>query len=558
MIEESRHIGSILTTLARALVLLVAGRDNQKALEWKNKGLMTQVLLDGLDGAADIDGDSIITSSDLLTYVKGEVPRLALQKFNILQNPQGGITGPGEILFSTGRLPAQPEQTATEFNTPTESPVQVEQSTMTGEPNLEIPPTAPLRSWDAGAETLRKALEKVASHQPRDIAGIRDAACALSQYDGSNPHDAFAQAACEQWTAYHDTLRSNDEQLAHQYNRLMAYLGQGHLTAQQRTAALQDFLGMFEGMAHPYLARARTALEQLERGAHQSTLTGLLTPGWVRIAPGTFTMGTPRGHSPRDRDEVQVPIDIKNAFLIQDSEVTQSQWSQAMGTDPSEFSECGAECPVERVTFYDALAYANQRSISEGLSPCYILRGCQGRPGADYTCAGASFSGIQCLGYRLPTEEEWEYVARAGSTTDTYSGHLDIDGNGQSAVLDQIAWYNGNSVVYTSGVLCPEGPLGNTDAPACGPQTVRGKAPNALGLYDMLGNVWEWVWSRPRPEQGSFESGGLASTTRAVSRGGGWYNDARDCRSANRFIMPPSSRFFNLGFRLARTLPNSD
>ena len=127
--------------------------------------------------------------------------------------------------------------------------------------------------------------------------------------------------------------------------------------------------------------------------------------------------------------------------------------------------------------------------------------------------------------YRLPTEAEWEYAARAGTTGPRYGE------------TDEIAWYAGNSGGRTH-------PVGR-------------KRPNAWGLHDMLGNVWEWTadWYGPYPSGAASDPRGPASGSFRVRRGGGWYSDAGRCRSADRNGFEPSYRDFNLGFRLARVQP---
>ncbi len=200
-------------------------------------------------------------------------------------------------------------------------------------------------------------------------------------------------------------------------------------------------------------------------------------------------------------------------FWLKETEVTQGEWQALMGSNPSYFTACGPSCPVEQMSWFDAVDYVNALSRSEGLPECY------GGTGMSQT-----FAGLSCRGYRLPTEAEWEYAARAGTTSDRYGA------------LDAIAWHAGNS--------------GSTT------HAVRGKQPNAWGLYDMLGNVWEWThdW------YGEYGTGAVTDplgaspgSSRVTIRGGSWDLVPADCRAAFRFDSAPGSRNGNLGFRPARS-----
>jgi formylglycine-generating enzyme required for sulfatase activity len=192
-------------------------------------------------------------------------------------------------------------------------------------------------------------------------------------------------------------------------------------------------------------------------------------------------------------------------------EVTQKEYQAVMGTNPSSFN--GGTLPVERVSWYDAVNYCNALSKKEGLTPAYTVNG------TNVTW----FRGAN--GYRLPTEAEWEYACRAGTTTPYSSG----------SSVDAAGWYGNNSGSVT--------------------QPVGQKQANAWGLYDMHGNVWEWCWDW----YGNYSSGsqtdptGAASGSFRVLRGGGWDGLASYLRSAFRDGHNPSSQFSNYGFRLVRS-----
>lgn len=210
---------------------------------------------------------------------------------------------------------------------------------------------------------------------------------------------------------------------------------------------------------------------------------------FVLIQPGKFMMGS------SDGDQRQHEVTISQPFYIGKYEVTQAQWQSVMGSNPSSFDECGGNCPVENVSWDDAQGFISRLNSR----------------GGDYI-------------YRLPTESEWEYAARAGTTGD-YAGNL-----------DSMAWYTSNS----DGRTHPSGT----------------KQPNAWGLYDMHGNVWEWVqdWYGAYPSGEVTDPQGPTSGSGRVIRGGGWIDSAAYCRSAYRNRGSPGYRSYYLGFRLVRTL----
>jgi formylglycine-generating enzyme required for sulfatase activity len=215
---------------------------------------------------------------------------------------------------------------------------------------------------------------------------------------------------------------------------------------------------------------------------------------FVLIPAGTFTMGSPLDEPERDIDESpQHQVTISRSFYMQTTEVTQGQWKSVMRNNPSYFKNCGDTCPVEDVSWNDCQEYISKLNIMEGTG-----------------------------NYRLPTEAEWEYAARAG---------LQVARNGD---LDRISWYNGNS--------------GNRT------HTVGTKSPNAWGLYDMLGNVWEWVqdWKGNYPSSHVTDPTGPPSGSMRVNRGCSWDSNDMYCRSAYRISDTPNVRSKVLGFRIVR------
>ena len=229
--------------------------------------------------------------------------------------------------------------------------------------------------------------------------------------------------------------------------------------------------------------------------------------GYVRIAPGTFMMGSPSSEAGRDSDETQHKVRITRAFLLKATEVTQAEWRSVMGSNPSHFSSCGDRCPVEKVNWHEAVAYCNKLSAAAGLQACY---------------AGHRFVGLGCTGYRLPTEAEWEYAARAGTTGARYGE------------VDAVAWYDGNSGSRT--------------------HEVGTRKPNAWGLFDMLGNVWEWTNDWKEGYSGAVvDPVGASWGQYRVFRGGSWGFEARFARAAVRCGLDPGRRYGFLGFRVARS-----
>jgi len=232
----------------------------------------------------------------------------------------------------------------------------------------------------------------------------------------------------------------------------------------------------------------------------------------VRIEPGTFLMGAPPEEDGRQGDETQHRVTLRRPFLLGATEVTQGQWQDLFGANPSRNTSCGRDCPVESVTWFDAIRFCNALSTREHLPRCYTVDGAAVR--WDQTCAG----------YRLPTEAEWEYAARAGTTGPRYGE------------LEEIAWYGGNK----EGRIHPVGL----------------KVPNAWGLYDLLGNVWEWVFdvAGAYPTGSGFDPSGPAEGPTREFRGGCWSYYEKYCRAAYRQEFVPDKPSEHLGFRVARSL----
>ncbi len=286
---------------------------------------------------------------------------------------------------------------------------------------------------------------------------------------------------------------------------------------------------------------------------------------YILIPAGSFVMGTPDGsgeepqencHDGSKGESPQHEILLDHPFYLKQTEVTQKEWLAVMGEEATEFhfTACGDYCPAETLTWYEAIAYCNSLSELEGFEKCY------GISGDTVTWP----KGYDCLGYRLPTEAEWEYAARAGTDTPLYNGEIQECLCGEESGLDDIAWYCGNSEVTYEG--CSTTGIGSEGPQCSGPHPVGLKEPNPWQLYDMAGNIQEWVWDRwaldyyeQSPATNPMGPDGEDSDYRGL-RGGAWYTTAGACRSGKRYNYYPYKQYRWVGLRVARTacIPDCD
>jgi formylglycine-generating enzyme required for sulfatase activity len=255
--------------------------------------------------------------------------------------------------------------------------------------------------------------------------------------------------------------------------------------------------------------------------------------GMVWIEGGTFTMGSPANEPDRDTDETQHSVTL-TGFYMGKYPVTQAQYQEVTGTNPSRFKTpvspetSTANRPVELVTWYDAVEFCNKLSQNEGLTPVYTITG--RAPANGYPIYNATVTANwSANGYRLPTEAQWEYACRAGTTTAYNTG---------ATVSDHTGWYDLNSGDRT--------------------HSVGEKPANAWGLYDMHGNVMEWCWDwyGYYASDAQTDPSGAGYGTNRVMRGGSWCNFGVRLRSALRLFYAPYDRDDFVGFRLVR--PNTN
>lgn len=276
--------------------------------------------------------------------------------------------------------------------------------------------------------------------------------------------------------------------------------------------------------------------------------------GFEYVPPGTYSMGSPSGEVYHEEDEAQHSVTLSRGLMVSATEVTRRQWQGLMGTDPSMFPSCGPDCPVDNVTWLDALAFANALSATQGLEACYELSACTGTPGASFDCPLSLTFSPTCTGYRLPTEAEWEYTYRAGSTTALHNGEPPNGLACSQPLLDEIAQYCGNcEVPYGGGFDCT--PFGGSAN--CGPVPVRSFRANAWGIHDMSGNVAELVWDIYAPYGGAVADpvGPPHMGEGIVVRGGGFCQNLARLRAADRVSIPRTLRRMGTGFRVVRTMP---
>ena len=372
-------------------------------------------------------------------------------------------------------------------------------------PPAPVAPAAPAavtaeqeeRFWeDAKAAGNQEAYDAYLENYPKG----RYASLARANLARLNAAKAAAQKLAADAAAERANKAEQERRAAEEAQKAAQTTSTGRLAAEAATKE-QDRLALLAQ------EQARVAAEAAQKLA-AARLAELPKPGqiikdcadcpeMVVLPAGSFEMGSNESANERPVRRVNVP-----GFLIGKTEVTQGHWKALMGSNPSYFSSCGDDCPVERVNWDDAQEFAKRLSQKTGKQ------------------------------YRLPSEAEWEYAARAGSNAKWGFGDSEYQ-------LGDYAWFSANSQGKT--------------------QRAAQKRPNSFGLFDMHGNVWEWTqdcWHGDysgAPTYGSAWTTGCSNNWR-VLRGGSWYNLPASLRSAYRYGNAPVNRFDIYGLRLARTL----
>ena len=264
----------------------------------------------------------------------------------------------------------------------------------------------------------------------------------------------------------------------------------------------------------------------IAQGAEPKTVTNSIGMDLIEIPAGKFTMGSPAGEKGYQAREEQVAVTLTKPFWLGKTEVTQGQWKQVMRTEPWEGQndvQADRDCPATFISFFDAVEF------------CDALTDLERK-------AGKLKANEE---YRLPTEAEWEYACRAGTTT-AFSF-------GDESKLNSYAWWGGYDwQVFVSSRKLEAGT--GTAGREQYAHKVGLKKPNPWGLYDMHGNVWEWCWDwNDEKLSGGTDPVGPEEGSERALRGGDWGLPPPHCRSAQRSFMPPESKTIRQGFRVARS-----
>ncbi len=521
--------------IAGDVALMAAGRADQFAgpLPGEGRPAFSYLVLGALRGWGDADEDGSVTAGEAVSYARDALATLALDRD---QTPE--LSGDlGEETLARGRE-AGPDLAAMRLALGSGSGIRT-----TGSATLSTGSDVDLAAAAAEAQRLRREREAL---EERERAIQRRLDEEMQRRRGEAEANLLESAATE-WLALAPLIESPSPEVVDVVQMYVEkYAGAG-VTVEGETTPVavsqveeaREWLRLHAGKR----AGGGRAGDELDRHDHEM----------VRIEPGVFWMGSPDDEEDRDEDERQHRVQITAPFLMGETEVSQGLWEQVMGDNPAasrmrylngethgacnEYdgeSLVGRELPVLCVDWLDVVRFCNRLSESEGLDPAYRI--------SDEIVTWDRAAD----GYRLPTEAEWEYAARAGSSGRFPGGSRADEVCEIANVADATAenlWPG-----WTEGFSCSDG------VAALAP--VGSYQPNEWGLYDMTGNVWEWLWDW----YGEYPSGtatdpiGSSTGSFRTLRGGAWDGGPRYTRIALRGGGPPSRRVDRLGVRLARSI----
>ncbi len=450
--------------------------------------------LGGLHGWADQDKDGHIRSREILDYVK-----LALRATSPsvdIQKPE--LIGMGDLVISSGPSGGGPDLSRIREG---------------------IDPVLVARSmWDVKIERG---------------GGVRKDYAQLTK---------IAEAKASVRISHEDQERARQKLLAETQEKLLSEASKAwNIMSKARSMGGKDIYDLVKNFIKDYEnavvevdgVRRKVEVPQVLEARqwmmkYGRFIKGALGYDMVLLNSGTFSMGSHPGEKDRDDDEKLHTVKIQNDFYMGIHEVTQALWADVMFANPSYFKDCGANCPVENISWCDALIFSNRISVREGYQPVYNLSANFKQGMSADLCDEHSLNvemNVNANGYRLPTEAEWEYAARAGADH-LYSG---------SDSSEKVAWNENNSDFSTH-------PVGQ-------------KASNNWGLHDMSGNVWECVWDvyGEYSTRNILDVGGPEEGAVRTIRGGSWGLQPKMLRVANRYHVNPGSRIRDVGLRVVRT-----
>jgi formylglycine-generating enzyme required for sulfatase activity len=510
---------------ARATVLSAA-RDDEFAgpLPGLRRPAFSYLVLGALQGWGDLDGDRAVTAQEAVDYARGALVELVRDR---RQTPE--LSGERvDVVLSRGRERG-PDLTEFVLSAPEAAPVpdpvvgHVE--TSTGGTDLV-----------AAARELERLRADRESREAREKE-LEERLAAERRRAREEAEDTLRSDARSEWVALASLRDGGGPEAVEIVEMYTAKYGDATVTVDGSSYRVE-------------IAQVSEAREWLERNAGRAVraVTGGLggsvidAHGYemVAIEAGEFWMGSPSDEKGRYDDETRHKVRLTRGFALGATEVTQGLYRAVMGSNPSteeykRVSLLGDDKPVQAVSWLDAVKFCNALSEQEGLTPAYRISG-----------ESVTWS-REAAGYRLPTEAEWEYAARAGSS-DRYAG---TDSERETCRYANVSNPAAKSKFDWSWDVfgCDDGHLTASD--------VGNYHANGWGLYDMTGNVWEWAWDW----YGDYPSGtvadpaGPSTGSLRVRRGGSWDDRPRCARVAYRGRRGPGGRRSLLGFRLARSVP---